>query len=65
MVDPESPTSPPWSPEGQAQAVVWIEWLLGQAPQQSKDTYISYVWKDLPPVSDIASGHVGTVPGEA
>ena len=65
VVDPESPTSPPWSPEGQAQAVVWIEWLLGQAPQQSKDTYISYVWKDLPPVSDIASGHVGTVPGEA
>jgi hypothetical protein len=65
LVDPESPTSPPWEPQGQAEAVVWIEWLLGQAPQQSTDQYISYVWKDLPPVSDIASGHVGTVKGEA
>lgn len=65
VVDPESPTVPAWYPEGQAQAVVWVEWLLGQAPQQSRDPYISYVWKNLPPVGDIASGHVGTVPGEA
>jgi hypothetical protein len=65
VVGPESPTNPPWFPQGQAEAVVWVEWLLGQAPQQSKDRYIAYVWKDLPPVSDIASGHVGTVKGEA
>jgi hypothetical protein len=65
MVGPENPTSPPWYPRGQAEAVVWVEWLLGQAPQQSHDTYISYVWKNLPPVADIASGHVGTVKGEA
>jgi hypothetical protein len=65
IVDPESPTVPQWSPEGQAQAVVWVEWLLGQAPLQSHDDYISYIWKDLPPVADIASGHVGYVKGEA
>jgi hypothetical protein len=65
LVGPESPTNPPWSPQGQAEAVVWLEWLLGQAPQQSRDPYVSYVWKYLPPLSDIASGHVGYVRGEA
>lgn len=65
VVDPEWPTSPVWTPQGQAEVVVWIEWLLGQAPQHSKDDYLSYVWKDLPPVADIASGRVGTVKGEA
>jgi hypothetical protein len=63
VVGPESPTSPGWTPQGQAQAVVWVEWLLGQQPLQSHDTYISYVWKDLPPVSAIAAGHVPQVPG--
>jgi hypothetical protein len=63
VVGPESPTSPGWTPLGQAQAVVWVEWLLGQKPAQSHDTYISYAWKDLPPVSTIASGHVPQVPG--
>ncbi|HUC13133.1 MAG TPA: hypothetical protein VMS00_01655 [Acidimicrobiales bacterium] len=65
VVGPESPQVPTWSPDGQAQLVVWLEWLLGQAPVQSRDNYISYIWKDLPPASDIASGKVGTVPGEA
>jgi len=65
VVGPESPQVPTWSPDGQAQLVVWLEWLLGQAPLQSRDNYISYIWKDLPPTSDIASGRVGTVPGEA
>jgi hypothetical protein len=65
VVGPEFPTSPPWDPDGQAEAVAWMEWLLGQAPLQSHDPYISYVWNNLPPVSDIASGHVGTVQGEA
>jgi hypothetical protein len=65
VVGPESPQVPTWSPDGQAQIVVWLEWLLGQAPLQSHDNYITYIWKDLPPVDDIASGNVGTVPGEA
>jgi len=55
-VGPELPTSPPWTPTGQAQAVAWVQWLLGQGPLQSKGPYISYYWKDLPPVSQIASG---------
>ena len=62
---PGVPQVPTWSPDGQAELVVWLEWLLGQAPLQSRDNYISYIWKDLPPASDIASGRVGTVPGEA
>jgi hypothetical protein len=65
VIGPESPQVPTWSPDGQAQLVVWLEWLLGQAPLQSHDNYISYIWKDLPSASDIASGKVGTVPGEA
>jgi hypothetical protein len=65
VVGPESPQVPTWSPDGQAQLVVWLEWLLGQAPLQSHDNYITYIWKDLPPAGDIASGNVGTVPGEA
>jgi hypothetical protein len=63
VVGPESPAVPNGSPEQQAEAVVWVEWLLGQAPQQGYDMYRSYFWKDLPPVSDIASGHVAIVPG--
>jgi hypothetical protein len=61
VVPPESPAVPDWTPQGQAQVVVWVMALLGQAPQQSLDPYISYVWRDLPPVSDIASGHVPKV----
>ncbi|HTW06446.1 MAG TPA: hypothetical protein VME46_02995 [Acidimicrobiales bacterium] len=63
IVAPESPTSPGWSPQGQAYAVAWVEWLLGQRPVQSQDNFLSYVWKDLPPLSDIASGNVPAVPG--
>jgi hypothetical protein len=63
VVGPEFPTVPIWSPHGQALAVVWVEWLLGQAPQQSHDAYISYIWKNLPTASDIASGHVRQMPG--
>jgi hypothetical protein len=65
VVGPESPQVPTWSPDGQAQLVVWLEWLLGQAPLQSHDNYITYIWKDLPPADDIASGNVGAVPGAA
>jgi hypothetical protein len=44
--------------------VAWVGWLVGQAPQQSTDPYISYVWKHLPSANDIASGHVGTFSGK-
>jgi len=60
VVAPEFPTSPPWTPPGQAQAVAWVTWLLGEQPLQSKDPYITYVWKDLPPQSEIASGDFAT-----
>jgi hypothetical protein len=63
VIGPESPQSPNWSPKSQAKLVAWVEWLVGQAPLQSHDAFISYIWKDLPPTIDIASGHVGTVPG--
>ena len=63
VVDPENPASPPGTPQEQAQLVAWVGWLVGQAPLQSDDDYISYVWKHLPPASDIASGHVGTFSG--
>jgi hypothetical protein len=63
VIDPEFPESPDWSPQRQAKLVAWVEWLVGQAPLQSDDPFISYIWKDLPPTIDIASGHVGTVPG--
>jgi hypothetical protein len=63
IVDPENPASPPGTPQGQAQLVAWVGWLLGQAPLQSTDPYISYVWKHLPSAADIASGHVGTFSG--
>jgi hypothetical protein len=58
VVAPESPAVPTWTPQGQAEVVVWVQALLGQDPEQSLDPYITYVWKHLPPVSDIASGHV-------
>lgn len=58
VVAPEWPTVPPWAPQGQAEAVAWVQWLLGQKPQQSKDPNIAYIWKNLPPVADIASGNV-------
>ncbi len=43
--------------------MAWIEGLLGQVPVTSHDTYVTYVWKNLPPISDIASGHVAYVKG--
>jgi hypothetical protein len=61
VVPPESPAVPLWTPEGQAQVVVWLQQLLGQDPQQSLDPYITYVWKHLPSAGDIASGHVAKV----
>jgi hypothetical protein len=61
LVPPESPAVPLWTPQGQAEMVVWVQQLLGQEPEQSLDRYISYVWKHLPPAADIASGHVGKV----
>jgi hypothetical protein len=50
----------------EAQLVAWAQWLLlGQVPRQSRDDSISYVWANLPPVGNIASGKLatgGTVP---
>ncbi len=65
VVSPQSPAQPLRTIQDQAQLVAWVEWLLGQAPRQSRDDAISYVWSDLPPASAIASGKVATVPGEA
>ncbi|HUB71444.1 MAG TPA: hypothetical protein VL984_13575, partial [Acidimicrobiales bacterium] len=63
VVAPQSPAVPSWGDPQQAQAVAWLEWLLGQAPQRGTGSYPDFVWRDLPPVGDIASGRVGTVPG--
>ena len=51
VIGPEFPQSPEWNPKSQAKLVSWVEWLLGQAPLQSHDAFISYIWKDLPPRS--------------
>jgi hypothetical protein len=61
VVTPQSPAQPLWSYRDQAQLVAWVEWLVGQAPRQSHEIYITYVWDDLPPAPAIASGHVGKV----
>ena len=45
--------------------MAWVEWLLGQAPRQSDEIYVTYVWDNLPSPDDIASGKVGRVLGEA
>ena len=58
VVSPQSPAQPLRTLQDEAQLVAWVEWLLGQAPRQSRDLAISYVWADLPPASDIASGKV-------
>jgi len=63
VVDPEGPAVPQGTPQEQAQLVAWVGWLLGQAPAQSQDRNISYVWMHLPCANDIASGHVGTFSG--
>ena len=65
VVAPEYPAVPIWDPQGQAEAVAWAQWLLGRPPVQSKDPYISYIWKNLPPVNEIASGHFGAASGQA
>jgi len=65
VVSPQSPAQPLRPMKDQAQLVAWVEWLLGQAPRQSRDDFITYVWANLPPAGDIASGKVATVPGEA
>ncbi len=65
MVSPQSPAQPLWSYQDQARLVAWVEWLVGQAPRQSHEIYITYVWDDLPPAPAIAAGEVGRVPGEA
>ena len=48
VVDPETPASPPGTPQQQAQLVAWVGWLVGQAPRQSQNPYITYVWKEYP-----------------
>jgi hypothetical protein len=65
IVDPEYPYSgqPSWGPYGQARLVAWLEGLLGQVPVHGHDAFFTYVWKDLPPNRDIATGHVAYVPG--
>jgi hypothetical protein len=66
IVAPEYPYSGPvaWDPNDQAQLIAWLEGLLGQVPTQySHDPFFSYAWKHLPPISDIASGHVAYIRG--
>ncbi len=65
IVSPQYPFSgiPAFTSTDQAQLVAWLEGLLGQVPAQSHDSYPTYVWKNLPPISDIASGHVASVKG--
>jgi hypothetical protein len=65
IVAPEYPYSgvPAWDPNSQAQLIAWLEGLLGQVPVNSHDAFFTYVWKNLPPNSDIATGHVAYVRG--
>jgi hypothetical protein len=65
VVAPEYPYSGAgaWSSNDQAQLIRWLEGLLGQVPVTSHDAYVTYVWKNLPPIGDIASGHVAYVKG--
>ena len=62
VVAPEAPTQPLLSPSEQAALVNWVVGLTGKQPVQSCDLYRSYIWKHLPPWSDIASGHVAAAP---
>jgi len=62
IVAPQSPAVPSWGHPQQAQAVAWLEWLLGQAPERGPGPYPDFIWKTLPPIGDIASGQVGAVP---
>jgi len=66
VVSPQSPAQPLRTMSDEAQLVAWAQWLLlGQVPRQSRDDSISYVWANLPPVGNIASGNLatgGTVP---
>jgi hypothetical protein len=64
VVGPQSPAQPLCTYQDQAQLVTWVKWLLGQAPKQSHEIYITYVWDNLPPSRDIASGNVGRAPGD-
>jgi len=65
IVSPLYPFSgrPAFTSHDQARLVAWLEGLVGQAPVQSHDSYPTYVWKNLPPLSDIATGHVAHVKG--
>ncbi|HXW79352.1 MAG TPA: hypothetical protein VEJ84_07620, partial [Acidimicrobiales bacterium] len=65
IVTPQYPFSglPPWTPNNQAQLIAWLEGLLGQAPAQSHDPYVTYVWWHLPSFSNIASGQVPAIHG--
>lgn len=65
IVAPEYPYSgvPAWDPNSQAQLIAWLEGLLGQVPVNSHDAFFTYVWKNLPPNGDIATGHVAYVRG--
>jgi len=66
VVGPQSPAQPLRTMTDEAQLVAWVKWLLlGQAPRQSRDDAISYVWANLPPAGDIASGKVAAVTGGA
>ena len=65
VVGPQSPAQPLWSYQDQAALVAWVQWLVGQAPRQSHDLYISYVWDDLPPPSAIAAGRFARVRGRS
>ncbi len=57
IVGPEWPAVPGWTPQGQANAVAWLQWLLGRPPVTSHDPYLTYVWRQLPPLARVASGN--------
>ena len=65
IVAPEYPYSgvPAWDPNSQAQLIAWVEGLIGKVPINSHDAFFTYAWKNLPPITDIASGHVAYVRG--
>jgi len=60
IVAPQSPAVPNWSWHQQAEAVAWVDRLVGEAPEQGPGVYPAYFWKALPSAGDIAAG---TVPG--
>jgi hypothetical protein len=65
LVSPQSPAQPLITPQGEAELVAWVEWLVGKPPVLSRDTAVTYKWDNLPSPAVIASGKVSQVVGDA